>query len=222
MALKVNEVFYSIQGEGPNCGTAATFIRLTGCNLKCSFCDSKYSWSEGKEKTVEEIVEEVKKYPAKLIVITGGEPLLWNLFSLVSAIKLIPTERFEEKYKIEIETNGTLEPKEELILKVDSWVVSPKLSNSGNKKTKLAKYFKDSANINFKFVIENKKDLIEMLTFLKKNKIYCKPIYLMPQCTTAEGHNKILPLLFEFVKQTTWFKISPRLQILAFGNWRGV
>ncbi len=72
---KINEIFYSLQGEGYYTGTPAIFIRFSGCNLKCSFCDTQHE--EGTMMTDDEIIAEVKKYPAVTVVLTGGEPSLW-------------------------------------------------------------------------------------------------------------------------------------------------
>ena len=83
---KVNEIFQSLQGEGYNTGTASVFIRLSGCNLRCSFCDTRHE--EGTMMSLPEIVEEVMQYPlAPLIVLTGGEPSLWIDEDFVSGLK---------------------------------------------------------------------------------------------------------------------------------------
>ena len=74
--FSIIEIFSSIQGEGSHMGEPSTFIRTAGCNLRCPGCDSKYSWNKGTEMTVDEILREVKKYPTKNIVITGGEPTI--------------------------------------------------------------------------------------------------------------------------------------------------
>lgn len=97
---KINEIFQSLQGEGFNTGTASVFIRLSGCNLRCSFCDTRHE--EGTMMSLPEIVEEVMRYPAApLIVITGGEPSLWIDDDFVTGLKSMTGKR------IAIETNGT-------------------------------------------------------------------------------------------------------------------
>ncbi len=96
--MKVNEIFYSLQGEGYHVGSAAVFVRLSGCNLHCPFCDTQHE--SGTEMTDEEIVEAVKAYPARLVVITGGEPSLQLTKSLVNALHDI------DKI-VAVETNGT-------------------------------------------------------------------------------------------------------------------
>ena len=97
---KVNEIFYSLQGEGYNTGTASVFIRLSGCNLRCTFCDTRHE--EGTIMSLPEIVEQVMQYPqAPLIVLTGGEPSLWIDNDFVMGLKQMTGKR------IAIETNGT-------------------------------------------------------------------------------------------------------------------
>ena len=97
---KINEIFYSLQGEGFHAGTPAVFVRFSGCNLRCSFCDTQHQ--EGQMMSVQEIVEEVNKYPlAPLVVLTGGEPSLFIDETFVAELKR------KTGKKIAIETNGT-------------------------------------------------------------------------------------------------------------------
>ena len=74
--MKVNELFYSIQGESSHAGRPCAFVRLTGCNLRCSYCDTEYAFEAGMEMTVPEIVDAVGEYPTRLVLVTGGEPML--------------------------------------------------------------------------------------------------------------------------------------------------
>ena len=120
---KVNEIFYSLQGEGYNTGTASVFIRLSGCNLRCTFCDTRHE--EGTIMSLPEIVEQVMHYPqAPLIVLTGGEPSLWIDDDFVMGLKQLTGKR------IAIETNGT----HPLPHGIDWVTLSPKtgLGNSGD------------------------------------------------------------------------------------------
>lgn len=95
---KINEIFYSLQGEGFHTGTPALFIRFSGCNLKCSFCDTKHE--EGELMSYEDIVAKAKECPAKMVVLTGGEPSLWIDEAFVE--KLHQAGKY-----VCIETNGT-------------------------------------------------------------------------------------------------------------------
>lgn len=111
--MKVNEIFYSLQGEGFHTGTAAVFVRLSGCNLRCPFCDTHHS--EGTEMTEEEICETAKAFPASLVVVTGGEPSLYLTASLVDMLH-------QTGKKVAVETNGT----HQLPSNVDWITLSPK------------------------------------------------------------------------------------------------
>jgi 7-carboxy-7-deazaguanine synthase len=85
--LRINEIFFSIQGESTWAGCPCVFVRLTGCHLRCSYCDTEYAFREGKARTVEDIIDEVCSHPTDLIEITGGEPLLQKrVHSLISAL----------------------------------------------------------------------------------------------------------------------------------------
>ncbi len=118
--MRVNEIFYSLQGEGFFTGTPAVFIRFSGCNFKCPFCDTNHvSFEELSER---EIVDRVAEYPAQLVVVTGGEPALQLTESLVDKLHL-------ENRFVSVETNGTLP----LPQNVDWITLSPKLSFVGEK-----------------------------------------------------------------------------------------
>ena len=96
--MRVNEIFYSLQGEGCYSGTPAAFVRLSGCNLRCPFCDTRHE--SGTEMSEKEIVEAVGQYPARHVVVTGGEPALQLTESLVDALHAVG------RY-VAVETNGT-------------------------------------------------------------------------------------------------------------------
>jgi len=103
MKLKVNEIFYSIQGETTTTGFPSLFIRLTGCNLHCRYCDTEYAREEGTFLSIKEIVKEVKKIPeAHHVTLTGGEPLAHE-----GALSLI-TELCDLGYRVQVETNGSI------------------------------------------------------------------------------------------------------------------
>ncbi|OPY82303.1 MAG: 7-carboxy-7-deazaguanine synthase [Syntrophorhabdus sp. PtaU1.Bin153] len=102
-ALKVNEIFYSIQGESTFAGLPCIFIRLTGCNLRCSYCDTTYAYEEGREWSIPALIDHAKAYPSLLVEVTGGEPLLQaGTPELVKAL-------LREDYKVLVETNGSLD-----------------------------------------------------------------------------------------------------------------
>ena len=101
--MKISEIFKSIEGEGIAIGKLEVFVRLAGCNLNCSWCDTKYALENGKKKPIEEIIKEVQKYCLKNVSITGGEPLLQKseLLELVTNLKTLD-------YWIQLNTNGTI------------------------------------------------------------------------------------------------------------------
>ncbi len=100
--LKVNEIYYSIQGESSKAGLPCVFIRLTYCNLRCSYCDTEYAFYEGSDKTIEQIIDEVKKYNCNLVELTGGEPLFQSE-SLELMKKLC-----DKGFDVMLETGGSL------------------------------------------------------------------------------------------------------------------
>jgi len=104
--IKVNEIYFSIQGESSKAGLPCVFVRLTYCNLRCSYCDTEYAFFEGKYLSIEEVVSEVKKYNCQLVEITGGEPLVQNESLLL--MKSLADDGFE----VMIETGGSLPIKE--------------------------------------------------------------------------------------------------------------
>jgi 7-carboxy-7-deazaguanine synthase len=117
--LKIAEIFPSIQGEGLRQGEPTIFLRLSGCNLKCSFCDTKYAWKDGRSYTVDQVLRRVIKisqsYPARWVCLTGGEPLLQNIGELVRRLRA-------RKFKVQVETNGTFYKP----LHADWYTLSPK------------------------------------------------------------------------------------------------
>lgn len=117
--MKVNEIFYSLQGEGRWTGTPAVFVRFSGCNLKCPFCDTDHN--EGIQLTEKEIITEVEKYPAEHVIFTGGEPTLQLTRTLVD-------ELHDRGKIIHIETNGTIALPDNLENIIDWITVSPKES----------------------------------------------------------------------------------------------
>ncbi len=101
MALNVNEIFFSIQGESVNAGRPCVFIRLSGCNLRCSYCDTRYAYDEGFEMEIDDILDEVHHYKCPLVEVTGGEPLIQDETPLL-IYRLLGDGR-----EVMLETNGS-------------------------------------------------------------------------------------------------------------------
>lgn len=101
--LKVNEIFFSIQGEGDRAGWPCIFIRLSFCNLRCSWCDSEYTFYEGTDQTIEQVLDTISGYPCKLVEVTGGEPLVQEeSLPLMKAL-------CDAGYEVMLETSGSLD-----------------------------------------------------------------------------------------------------------------
>jgi len=151
--MKINEIFYSIQGEGKWTGLPNVFIRTTGCNLRCSYCDTKYAYNEGKELTINKIINKIEKYQCKNICITGGEPLIQN------EISNLLEELFDKKYNVCIETNGSklidkIPNNDNLIISLDIKCPSSKMNKKNQFKN--LKFLKKKDQL--KFVINDKED----------------------------------------------------------------
>jgi len=174
--MKVCEIFSSIQGESSFAGIPCTFIRLTGCNLRCSYCDTSHAYYEGQEFTVDEVIREVQRTGINLVEITGGEPLLQNEAHLL--IKRL----IDEGYKVLVETNGSQDIKN--IDKKAIVILDIKTPNSGMSKEmdfSNLDYIKSSDEI--KFVITNRedyewsKDIIQKYKLMEKCKLLFSPAF---------------------------------------------
>ncbi len=176
MNLKINEIYYSIQGESSFSGLPCIFIRLTYCNLRCSYCDSEYTFHNGEKMDIKDIINQIKQYPCKLVQVTGGEPLFQK-----NCINLLKT-LVEEQYNVLLETSGSLSiekvPKEVIN------IIDFKCPSSKMQKKNLWEnldYIKNNDQI--KFVIGNKedyewtKDKIYKYNLDKKCEILISPVY---------------------------------------------
>jgi len=149
--IKINEIFYSIQGEGTKAGLPCIFIRLTYCNLRCSYCDTEYAFHEGKNFTIKEILENIKQYKCNLVEITGGEPLVQK-----ESLNLM-TQLCDAGYNVMLETGGslTIENVDDRV-KIIMDLKTPSSLMSEKNLYKNIDYLKPADEI--KFVIGNKED----------------------------------------------------------------
>lgn len=227
--LKVSEIFASIQGEGPNLGKPAAFLRIALCNLTCEWCDTKYTWDwknydynkEVREMSVEQVELELLKFRGKHLVLTGGEPMLQQkeLIPLLKSLK-------EHEFYVEMETNGTIEPVDDMLVLIDQWNVSPKLENSGNElsareKPECYRFFNHLPNACFKYVVKNPQDFEEVWRLAEKYQIANDKIILMPEAATREQLAERSGWLSELSRQAG-YRFSTRLQIALWGSKRGV
>ena len=224
LKANVNEIFYSIQGEGINKGTPSIFVRFNSCNLKCVYCDSKYALKNSyKTYTVNELyntILTINNLNKMNIVFTGGEPLLQQHFIVELINKL---EKSNKIYTYEVETNGTLIPLHSLIQKVNIFNISPKLLNSklGNKRINVnaLKSFPKFKSY-FKFVICKEDDIGEVFWY-RDNFNYCTPIYLMPEGVTLNQIIKNSIFVINLCKQYG-FNFTNRDQVIIYGKKRKV
>jgi len=174
--VKVCEIFTSIQGESSYAGMPCTFIRMTGCNLRCSYCDTKYAYNEGRELSEEDIIGEVKRYGISLVEITGGEPLLQKeVFHLIKKL-------LDEKYKVLIETNGSMNIKD--VDKRAVMILDIKTPGSGmSEKMDLTNLENIKSTDEIKFVVTNRtdyewsKDIIHKYNLINKCHLLLSPAY---------------------------------------------
>ena len=228
----VNEIFYSLQGEGFLAGVPSVFIRLAGCPLRCRYCDTKYAWqrSAGDFYTIEKIIETIQQWQCPYVVITGGEPMVnpvpgeeFELPRLLTELKCLGKH-------ITIETAGIA-----FIagLACDLMSISPKLSNSVPAEPALAKIHEESCldiavlvefiknyNYQLKFVVDSEEDQPEIRQIIEEiGNVDSKKVMLMPQAKTRDELIDKSTMVAEICKQTG-FVFSQRLQILLWNNRR--
>jgi 7-carboxy-7-deazaguanine synthase len=228
--VKIAEIFYSVQGEGALVGTPSVFVRTSGCNLRCSWCDTPYtSWNpEGRDWPLAEIAAEVRRHGARHVVVTGGEPMI--------APEIVPfTEQLRAlQFHITIETAGTVFAP----VACDLMSISPKLANSTPRERDGGRWAARHDRLRLqpgalrrliadfeyqlKFVVASPDDLPEIRALL--DEIGAREpgkVVLMPEGTKREALRERGLWLVEICKQEG-FRYSPRLHIDLWGDRRGV
>lgn len=203
----VSEIFESVQGEGKNAGYPSVFIRLAGCNLSCPWCDSKYARHANSEQkmALQEIIDRVATYRPRHVVITGGEPLLQDIYPLVMAL--------HPDYSIEVETNGTVY--DDRMHGLCQFTVSPKLPEI--REDILSKWNK---RCSYKFVVQSKQDFDRAMHLCQT--LNLQDIYVMPEGVEWYAVLSLYLQLVDWVLASNWqVHIVPRLHILKWGNQRG-
>jgi len=228
--MRIAEIFYAIQGEGLLAGVPSIFIRTSGCNLRCHWCDTPYaSWKpEGPEMSIEEILKKISEWNCNHIVLTGGEPMIApDLPELANALK-------KQKKHITIETAGTIPPNG---IPCDLASISPKLSNSTPpperdpawaKKHEATRLQPEVISewirkypFQLKFVVSSENDLAEIKSLLLKlPKISADLVLLMPEGVDTQTLASRSPWLVDICKREG-FRFCPRLHIDLFGHKRG-
>ena len=227
--MKIAEIFYSIQGEGMLAGTPSVFVRTSGCNLRCVWCDTPYaSWEpEGKDVALEEILAQVARYRAHYVVVTGGEPMI--------APEIVPLSEALRQMglHVTIETAGTV------FAPVDCHLmsISPKLANStpvdreGGRwaaqhdrlriRPEVLRRLMGTYDYQLKFVVTEEDDLGEIRDLVAQLRANPQRVVLMPEGTDPEVLRERATWMVEICKQEG-YRFSPRLHIDIYGNRRGV
>jgi 7-carboxy-7-deazaguanine synthase len=235
------EVFYSLQGEGPHTGAPRVFVRTSGCNLSCRWCDTPYTWNfqgthfehddgrrfdRAKEQvaaSVGQLVSLLVDYACEHLVLTGGEPLLQQ----PAFVSVIAELRNRGRHpKVDVETNGTLVPSSPFDELVSTYVVSPKLENSGvpealRIRDEAWRFFAESEKAVFKFVVGSRPDALEVQALLENYRIDKDRCYLMPSARTEGELQERAPEVAAWCAEFS-IAFSDRLHLRLFGSGRGV
>lgn len=228
----ISEIFYSIQGEGELAGVPSVFVRTSGCNLRCGWCDTPYaSWEPtGDQMTVAQIIAEIERHPAKFVVLTGGEPMI------AKEIHLLAQGLRTNGKHITIETAGTVPPAG---IECDLASVSPKLSNStpardsidpswierhesSRRQPEVLRQWVRGYNYQLKFVVSDAADLAEIEETIRSIDDTIPPwkVQLMPEGATAEAIDSRRENLLAICRGRG-YRYCDRLHIRLFGNRRG-
>ena len=170
--LKINEIYHSIQGESTSAGKPCVFVRLTYCNLRCTYCDTEYAFFDGKDMSIQQVINEVEKYRCKLVEITGGEPLV----QMEECLELV-NRLCDLGYEVMIETGGSL-PIKDIDYRVKI-IMDLKCPSSGMETKNLyenIQYLKSTDEL--KFVIGNCEDYDWAVDIVKKYNLLTKCIIL--------------------------------------------
>ncbi|NBB24334.1 radical SAM protein [Porphyrobacter sp. SLTP] len=230
------EIFASLQGEGPSQGMPVAFVRLSRCNLACTWCDTAYTWRfEGDNRphrdgiaferkanqvtlSPAETAERIAALGQKRLVITGGEPLL-QAGALAEMLALLPD------ISVEIETNGTVAPPARLDVRVDQYNVSPKLAHSGNPADlallpeRLDAWAADPRAF-LKFVIAAPENVDEVLALQRRYRFRSERVFLMAEGTDSATQRERQVWLSDLCLKHG-FRMSDRLHIHLYGDTRG-
>ena len=171
--LRINEIFYSIQGESSRIGMPTVFVRLTGCPMRCTYCDTAYAFHEGQQQEIEEIIQEIKKFDTNYVTVTGGEPLAQkNCIDLMNQL-------CELGYQVSLETGGALDIKDvHAKVKIILDVKTPKSNEDKNN------FWPNLANIRtndeIKFVIQDYEDFSWSMDIIEKYQLNQSQILFSP------------------------------------------
>ena len=229
--MRISEIFHSIQGEGCLLGTPSSFVRTSGCNLRCIWCDTPYaSWyPEGPEMSQAEILEQIEAHGARHVVLTGGEPMI------AAGVRDLAGAIANTGRHLTIETAGTVQPEG---ITCDLASLSPKLANSSPSQKlpetwrrrhetrrwqpEVVRAWIESHPFQLKFVVCDQGDLDEAESMLTQLGPVVRPenVFLMPEGVQLEALRERASWLVEICRQRG-YRYGHRLQIELFGNTRG-
>jgi len=208
--MKVCEIFASIQGESSLIGIPMVFIRLTGCNLRCTYCDTKYAYTEGQEMSIKKIINTVKNFRIKFVEITGGEPLLQTeVYELM--------DELVKNYNVLLETNGSLSiEKVNSKIKVIMDIKTPGSGMSDKNYLENLNFLKKKDEV--KFVLTDRNDYDWAKDFIKKNNINVREILFSP----AFGILNPQDLARWILEDALPVRMNLQIHKYIFGEIRGV
>jgi 7-carboxy-7-deazaguanine synthase len=227
--MNVMEIYRSIQGEGMLMGVPTTFVRFFACNLRCSWCDTRYSWSKREGGTwesmpSEDVAERIEALGVRHVVLTGGEPTLQK--ELPQLARLLK----EQGHHVTIETNATIFPARVIPL-IDLWSLSPKLTSAGQGYIRLpvVQAFVEQLRVNqqqWKFVVRGDGDIASLQDLLARFPRFREqqlPLILQPEGSAASpDYAQALERLAEQVRQPFWqpyyVRVLPQLHVLIWGQ----
>lgn len=208
--MKICEIFASIQGESSLAGIPMIFVRLTGCNLRCSYCDTKYAYYEGQELSVDEVLKKIHSFPLKYVEITGGEPLLQDeVYELMNEV--IKT------HKVLLETNGSVSiekvnPRVKIIMDIKT----PGSGMSDRNYIENLRFLKEIDEV--KFVLTDRVDYEWAKDFIRTRKIKAKEILFSP----AYGILNPQKLSEWIIEDALHVRLNLQIHKYIFGDLRGV
>lgn len=210
--LKVNEIFKSIQGESTHNGRICTFIRLTGCNLRCSYCDTEYSFNEGDKLTIEEIINKVELLQSNLVEITGGEPLCQH------ETPELCRQLINQGYDVLIETNGSYDISK--LPKKVCKIVDIKCPDSGSFNSFYNENLSYLSNTDeCKFVISSIRDFDWSLRFIEEHQINSLCQIIFSPNTNLFSAEKLADLI---VSKNAPVRLGLQIHKILWGDKKGV
>jgi 7-carboxy-7-deazaguanine synthase len=209
--MRVSEIFFSLQGEGVLMGTPTTFVRFVGCNLDCTWCDTKYAREGGEERSIDQIFDQVESFETPFVCLTGGEPLVQeDIYKLIDTL-------LDNSYHVTIETNGSIPldripNSEDVLISMD--VKCPSSGMSDKIEYDNLEFL--SPRDQLKFIIADRVDYLFALKVMREHEINA-PIIMTPV-----GGTDLQELSEWVLRDKIFVRVLPQLHKLIWGDKRGV